>query len=78
MCLRGIGDTDFSLSFKKNKKGLYTEPRLELYSKSKLLISDIQRALLKLSFTCTVEKKNKKITTGICLEFMEKTIYLNG
>lgn len=55
-CLKGIGDTDFSLSFKKNRKGLYTEPRLELFSQSVNLIKDISNTLKTLGFTCSVEK----------------------
>ncbi|MEM4724878.1 MAG: hypothetical protein QXP01_07690 [Candidatus Hadarchaeum sp.] len=39
--LKGIGDTDFSLSFKKNKKGLYTEPRLEFYTRYSILANQV-------------------------------------
>ena len=59
-CMRGIGDTDFSLSFKKNKKGINTEPRLELYTKSSKLIENLKHILLKFSFTFAIEKKTGK------------------
>lgn len=59
-CIRGIGDTDFSLSFKKDRKGLYKEPRIELYSRSKALIDDIADFLSKLEFTFSVEEGRDK------------------
>src|SRR3989344_7361365 len=34
-CLSGIGDTDFSVSFKKNRKGAYVEPRMEMFCNSR-------------------------------------------
>lgn len=54
-CLRGLGDTDFSLSFKKNRKGKYTEPRLELYAQSQRLLKDVATALRVFGFTFSTE-----------------------
>lgn len=59
-CLGGIGDTDFSLSFKKNRKGVYTEPRFELFCRSKLLAIDISYVLKKLNFTFSLEHKRRR------------------
>lgn len=59
-CMRGIGDTDFCLSFKRNRKGLYTEPRLELYTKSEFLLKDVTRVLKRFDFKFSVEKRTKK------------------
>jgi len=59
-CLAGIGDTDFSLSFKKNRNGIYTEPRLELFTFSPNLAKDIQQALIKLGFRCSFEAKERR------------------
>lgn len=59
-CLRGLGDTDFSLSFKKNKKGIHCEPRIELFSRSKLLILDVEWALKKFNFNPSVELDKKR------------------
>lgn len=59
-CLSGIGDTDFSLSFKKNRKGVHTEPRLELFTFSPNLAKDIQQALIKLGFSCSFETKERR------------------
>jgi len=56
-CMRGIGDTDVSLSFKKNKKGINTEPRLELYTKSKKLIKNLKQVLTQFKFTFSIEEK---------------------
>ncbi len=49
--MRGLGDTDFSLSFKKNRKGIHTEPRLELYTKSKKLFEQTKLILREFGFT---------------------------
>jgi hypothetical protein len=56
-CMRGIGDTDVSLSFKKNKKGINTEPRLELYTKSEKLINNLKQVLTRFKFTFSIEEK---------------------
>ncbi len=59
--MRGLGDTDFSLSFKKNKKGIHTEPRLELYTQSKKLFKQIKKVLREFGFTFgenIIKKKN--------------------
>lgn len=71
-CLRGIGDTDFSLSFKKNRKGIHTEPRMELYSQSKFLIEQIKNALIDLGFTLSVEKKIKGSYKGYMIRIYGK------
>ena len=55
-CMRGIGDTDFSISFKKNRKGIHTEPRIELFSRSIELVNELHEILLNFDFTVT--KKN--------------------
>lgn len=71
MCMRGLGDTDFSLSFKKDKKGLNTEPRLELYTKSENLINNIKEILLQFDFTFAIEKK-EGYYTGFLLRMYGK------
>ena len=58
--MRGLGDTDFSLSFKKNRKGIHTEPRLELYTKSKKLFEQIKNILREFGFTFGEDEINKK------------------
>jgi intein/homing endonuclease len=59
-CLKGLGDTDFSLSFKKNRKGIHTEPRLELFSQSKYLIKDVSDALKRFGFTFSTEHAKRR------------------
>lgn len=49
--MRGLGDTDFSLSFKKDRKGIRSQPRLELYTKSKKLFKQVSEILIKFDFT---------------------------
>ena len=58
--MRGLGDTDFSLSFKKNKKGVHNEPRLEWYTKSKNLMSQVKKILKKFGFTFSIEERKGK------------------
>jgi len=59
-CLKGIADTDFSLSFKKNRKGIYNEPRIELFSRSTLLVNEIYDILLSLKFTANKENVERR------------------
>ncbi len=58
MC--GLADTDFSLSFKKDRKGLHREPRLEWYTKSKTLSMHVQKILRSNGFSFSVEKIDGK------------------
>lgn len=55
-CIKGIGDTDFSLSFKKNRKGIYNEPRIELFQRSTELTVQLHESLVSLNFTASIEK----------------------
>lgn len=59
-CLSGLGDTDFSVSFKKNRKGVYTEPRMEMFCNSPDLAMDISNALGKFGFTFAFEKTERR------------------
>lgn len=59
-CVRGLADTDFCLSFQKNRKGQHTEPRLEVYVQSEKLVKDLKRIFKKYGFTFAVEKKTGK------------------
>ena len=70
--LRGLGDTDFSVSFKKNRKGKYVEPRLEMYTKSEFLVEDVRDSLTKLGFTLSVEKKEKGKYNGFMVRMYGK------
>lgn len=59
-CIRGIADTDMCLSFQKNRKELYTEPRLEIYIQSKKLANQFKKILKKFKFTFAFEEKQGK------------------
>ncbi len=59
-CLSGIGDTDFSVSFKKNRKGVYVEPRMEMFCNSRNLAVDICNALRKFNFTFSFEETKRR------------------
>lgn len=54
--LRGLADTDFSISFKKNRKGLYCEPRIELFTNNKVIANFVYKELKKLGFKPAFEK----------------------
>jgi len=70
-CLAGIGDTDFSISFKKNRKGIYTEPRMELFTYSPFLAKDVKNSLKELGFTSSFEEKIRR-------EYIEYRIRMYG
>ena len=57
--MRGLGDTDFSLSFKKNKKGIHTEPRLEMYTASQKLAFQVSQILSRFNFTFALQRMKK-------------------
>ncbi len=59
-CLSGIGDTDFSVSFKKNRKGIYVEPRMEMFCNSRNLAIDICDALRIFGFTFSFEETKRR------------------
>ena len=59
-CIEGIGDTDFSLSFKKDKRGIPREPRLELFTHSRNLLRDPEKALHRFNFTFNTEEKVRR------------------
>ncbi len=72
--MRGLGDTDFSLSFKKNRKGLHTEPRLEFYAKSEKLAIQVFEVLKEFNFTCSLQKI--ETTNGFMLRmYGKKNLY---
>lgn len=58
--IRGLGDTDFSLSFKKNKNGIHKEPRLEWYTKSQKLSKQVGKILKRLGFTFSIDERKGK------------------
>ena len=70
-CLKGIGDTDLSVSFKKTRLGKYSEPRMDLFCRSIELADEIQDALISLQFTVS---KKTKMRRG----FLENRIRLHG
>lgn len=59
-CIKGIGDTDFSVSFKKDRRGIYHEPRIELFSRSKELVEELWQTLSSMTFTVTKELMKRR------------------
>ena len=77
-CIRGIMDTDFSLSFKSRKK-YHSYPVISAYFKSKALVKQLENLLKKLNFKVVLnydyERIDKRIKNG---KFISQAIYLNG
>lgn len=44
-CIRGIADTDFSLSFKRDFKGVHRDPYIKLVSASSILVEQVKEIL---------------------------------
>ena len=60
-CIRGIADTDFSLSFKKDFRGIHRDPYIQLTCSSKFLIKQISRILkdIAIVYTLNFDLKSK-------------------
>jgi hypothetical protein len=54
-CIRGIGDTDFTLLFTKRKKNMNYYPRISAQFASKNLVKDLENSLRNLGFTLNVK-----------------------
>lgn len=48
--IRGLADADFSVTFKKNRKGIACEPRIEFFTNNKVLAEFVCNSLRKLGF----------------------------
>lgn len=75
--LRGLADTDFSLTFKKKGK-FHNYPVLQTALKSKSLIKQIHTALNKFNITSNIyfnEKNFDKRTGKFCIK---NSLYING
>lgn len=54
--IRGLADTDFSVTFKKNRKGIHCEPRIELFTNNEIIAEFLYESLKKLNFKPTLER----------------------
>ncbi len=53
--IRGLADADFCLSFKKNRRGINCEPRIEFFTNNKVLAKFVYNALIELKFKVAYE-----------------------
>jgi len=53
--IRGLADADFCLSFKKNRKGIHCEPRIEFFTNNRVLAEFTVKALRKMGFKAAFE-----------------------
>ncbi len=74
--MRGLGDTDFSLSFKKNRKGIHNEPRLEWYSKSRKLVGQVEKILRKFGFTFSTQEIKGKYHGYLLRMYVKRNLRL--
>jgi len=51
----GLADADFSVTFKKNRKGIACEPRIEYFTNNKVLAEFVRNNLQKLGFRLAFE-----------------------
>ena len=58
--LRGLADTDFCISFKRNRKGIPCEPRIEFFTNNEVLATFSVSVLRKMGFTVAFEKTTNK------------------
>lgn len=58
--LRGLADTDFCVSFKKNRKGVHCEPRIELFTNNGVLVKFVFKSLTNLGFKVAFENATNK------------------
>lgn len=59
-CMRGIGDTDFSFSFKRNRREICCEPRIELFTNARYLLDDVRKILKNWNFSVATEEKTRR------------------
>ncbi len=58
--IRGLADADFSLTFKKNKKGLHCEPRIEFFTNNKIIAEFVRAALSHFRFRVAFEHASQR------------------
>lgn len=76
-CLRGIIDTDFSLSF-KNKGKVHNYPVLSAFFKSKKLVMQLEKIFINLEFSVHAEYDVKRFDKRTSKFYIASSIYLNG
>ena len=77
-CIRGIADTDFSLSFKKNTKGFHDNPCISLGCSSKQLVLQIARILNKIKITTSLTLDNEEYDERTKKTYVRNYLYING
>lgn len=58
--VRGFADSDFSISFKKNRKRIHCEPRIELFTNNKVLAEFVFANLKNLNFNPSFEGTSRR------------------
>ncbi len=77
-CLRGIADTDFSLTFKKGKRKNHSEPYLSLGTSSKILVKQIDKILREMDVKPTIILDTKNRIKGRNRIYIRHYIQIGG
>ncbi len=76
--IRGLADTDFTLTFKKKYRSVHYYPSIAISSASKSLINDLKNVLIDLSFRPYYLKSYKKFDRRNSTYYHGAEIDLNG
>lgn len=77
-CIRGIADTDFSLSFKKSDKGFHNNPCISLGCSSKQLVLQIAKILKEIKITVSLTLDRKEYDKRTKKTYVRNYLYING
>jgi len=77
-CLRGIADTDFSLVFKKDFKGVHRDPYIQLGCSSMILVNQISGILSKINIHSTLILNQKAKIKGRKREYLKHYLNVHG
>lgn len=77
-CLRGIADTDFSLSFKKDWKGVYRDPYITLGCSSRALVMQIAEILKDVGIVASTRLDIKEYDKRTGKFYTKQYLYIHG
>jgi intein/homing endonuclease len=77
-CLRGLMDTDGSLSFSKGSHKCYSNPTIHFTTKSKSLTEQVCKILTKMGFSYTAEFDSKQHDYRTNKIYIKNNIYISG
>ncbi|MBI2547581.1 MAG: hypothetical protein HYW23_04010 [Candidatus Aenigmarchaeota archaeon] len=76
--MRGLADTDFCLSFKKNFKGKYSDPYIQLGCSSNILVRQCSKILKSLGITSTKILDSKEYDKRTDKFYIKNYLFIHG